>query len=86
MSTFGSLHRRLGRLEAMQPENDHEMPFLWFHGQSLDDALDAAGLSLDDGPLFAIEIMGVTAKNVEPVCPLHERDRPTFRARDIWRA
>lgn len=58
MTNPTSLHRRLGRLEAMQPENDHGMPFLWFKTQALDEALVAAKLSLDDGPVFPIRLLG----------------------------
>jgi hypothetical protein len=79
MSTSGSLRRRLGRMEAMQPDETLAPAFLWFQGKSLDDALAAAGLTLDK-PVFAIELMGVTDRNVEPVCPLHERDRPRLLA------
>jgi len=58
----------------MEPTIEHGRPFLWFSGQSLDDALAFAGLSLDQ-PVRAIEIMGVKPGQELSSCPLHERDR-----------
>jgi hypothetical protein len=74
VSSSTSLSRRLRKLEAMQPDKPLAPAFLWPQGQSLDDALAAAGLTLNK-PVFAIELMGVKDRDVKPLCPLHERDR-----------
>ena len=58
MSTSGSLRRRLEKLEAMQPDASQGMPFLWIQEQTLDEALAFAKLSLDDGPVMAIRLVG----------------------------
>lgn len=47
------------------PDENAPMPFLWLSGQSLDDALAFAGLTLDR-PVLAIELM-----RFGEVCPLH---------------
>ena len=54
----------------MQPDETLGRPFLWPAGQSLADALADAGLRLGDGPLLAIELVGLD----QPPCPIHERD------------
>ena len=38
---------------------DRGRPFLWFEGRTLGEALAFARLTLDDGPLFPIRIVGV---------------------------
>jgi hypothetical protein len=67
VSSSISFARRLAVLEAADPMPGRGRPFLWPAGQSLDEALADAGLSLADKPLFATELDGA-------VCPLHERD------------
>lgn len=63
------LKHRVGQLEAQQAPRSYEgKPFLWFAGQSLEQALSATGLTLADKPLFAIRIIGPNG------CPLHDRD------------
>ncbi len=62
------LSKRVEALEVMEPDIQHGMPFLWFAGQSLDDALAYAGLTLEDN-ISAIEITGPGG------CPIHDRER-----------
>lgn len=62
------LSKRVEALEVMEPDEYRGMPFLWFAGQSLDDALAFAGLTLDDH-IYAIEITGPGG------CSIHERER-----------
>lgn len=68
MSSSTNLSRRLRVLEAMEPESDCGMPFLWPMGQTLDDALGFAGLTLDK-PVLAIRLLGANGS-----CPVHDRD------------
>ena len=49
--------------------------FFGARGQSVAGALADAGLTLNDGPLFAIELMPLVAASEVATCPLHERDR-----------
>jgi hypothetical protein len=70
VSSSTNLSRRLSVLEAAVPDPERGKPFLWGAGQSLDEALAHAGLSLADKPLFAIELVALDGS----VCPLHERD------------
>lgn len=66
---------RIKRLESMVPPKDWGRPFLWGPGIPLADALDAAGLTLDDKPLLAIRLVGVHPGEKEPrPDPVHERD------------
>lgn len=74
-----SMNTRLSNLECARPKETGR-PFLWFSGQSLDDALSIAGLTLADGPLQAIEIIGVMPGAIGSRCPLHDRDRPMLEA------
>lgn len=64
----GNMSNRVSRLEALKPSRPAEMPFLWPMGQTLDDALEEAGLSLDQ-PVFAIRLLGP-----DGTCPVHDRD------------
>jgi hypothetical protein len=49
------------------------MPFLWPAGQAFDEALAFAGLSLAEGPLFAIELVPLKPGGGDEDCPVHER-------------
>lgn len=62
------LKQRVDNLEAMEPDATLGMPFLWPMGQTLDDALSFAGLSLDQ-PVCAIRLLGA-----EGQCPVHDED------------
>lgn len=72
------LTKRLEALEAKHGEPEQGKPFFWFPGQSLADALENAGLTLEDN-LFAIRFNAVTkdadGKPVDVPDPLYERDR-----------
>lgn len=63
------LSLRLDRLEAKQPAEDAGRVFLWPMGQTLADALSAAGLTLEDKPLMAIRLL-----DFDGYCPVHEPD------------
>jgi hypothetical protein len=65
------LSSRIGRLEQLEPVVPYRRAFLWGYGQSLADALADAKLTLEDGPLLAIELMPAG----DVTCPLHDRDR-----------
>ena len=70
-----SLIPRVERLEAQAPDTVWGKPFLWFSSQPLAQALEAAGLTLEDKPLFAIRIVGVPPGGEPAECPLYERDK-----------
>lgn len=74
--THHNMTKRVERLEAQSPDAARGRPFLWFQGQSLEAALSAQRLSLEDRPLFAIHVKGVHPGEAEPRAdPLYERDR-----------
>ena len=53
---MNNLKRRVAELEGKAKPQGLAMPFLWGWGQTLDEALIEAGLSLDQH-VFAIELM-----------------------------
>lgn len=63
-----NLARRLERLEATDRRSAPVKPFLWPLGQALDDALNEAGLSLEQS-IVAIRLVGP-----EGTCPVHDLD------------
>lgn len=71
-----NMNRRVDRLEAVSADSSPKRAFLWFEGQSLDDALSSQNLTLDDQPLMPIRVAGVhpgeTASRWDPV---FERDK-----------
>ena len=76
MSAF-NMHRRIEKLEAGASGGEHRRNcFFWASGQALDDALDHAGLTLDDPALFCIRLEGVHPGEKSPrLDPLFERDK-----------
>ena len=53
------------------------MPFLWAKGQTLDDALGFAGLTLEQ-PVFAIRLLGFGGQ-----CAVHDSDLLRLRANGL---
>lgn len=73
---MSALDRRVERLEAFHRGSEMGRPFLWGQGQSLADALAGQRLTLDDGPLYPIRLIGVKPGAAEPEPdPDYERDR-----------
>ena len=67
------MRNQISRIEALEARNMTQSlgkPFLWPAGQSLADALAHAHLTLDDEPLFGIQLVGLDGM----VCRHHEAD------------